>query len=367
MKPDNHPPFVYITPYYEPNVHSGANRRFVELYSRFYRDYPNDFTLIVAHGKIPPGYTGKVIEVDYEFNHLSKFKATQQIAKALDSLPPSIVICESIPIPFKALKRHTHFQVAYDFRYFRNESKGFFYRLLFSSFLKQQWSKSEFMVTCSNYSIDELKLHVGYDPKRVTKSYFGIDEKVLDIAHTPAPTKDVDIIYVGHYEKRKNHEPLLRAIALIDKNLKVRFIGRDLGLKDSLTKLKDELGLTNTSITTENIPDSELWDLYRRSRVFAYPSVYEGFGIPLIEALALDIPVVCTDMNVFHEVGNTFASFFNPNDPADIAEKIKMALENPITPPAEKIRSHLEKFFWENIYNKFVEDLILFTEKKKRP
>jgi glycosyltransferase involved in cell wall biosynthesis len=365
MKPDNHPPFVYITPYYEPNVHSGANRRFNELYSRFYRDYPSDFTLIVARGKIPPGYTGKVIEVDYHFNHPSKFKATKQIAKALDSLPPSIVICESIPIPFKALKRHTHFQVAYDFRYFRNESKGFFYRLLFSSFLKQQWSKSEFMVTCSNYSIGELKLHVGYPEKNVVKSYFGIDERVLDIANTTAPEKDIDIIYVGHYEKRKNHEPLLRAIARINKELRVRFIGRDLGLKDSLIALKDELGLVNTSVTTENIPDSELWDLYRRSRVFAYPSVYEGFGIPLIEALALDIPVVCTDMDVFHEVGADFPLFFDPDNPADIAEKIKTTLENPTTPPPEKIKKHLEQFFWENIYQKFVSDLVLFTNRKK--
>jgi glycosyltransferase involved in cell wall biosynthesis len=365
MKTDNHPPFVYITPYYEPNVHSGANRRFDELVMRFIRDYPEDFTLIVARGKIPPDYTGKVIEIDYDFNHLSKFKATYQIGKALDSLPPSIVICESIPIPFRTLKRHTHFQVAYDFRYFRNESKGFFYRLVFSSFLKQQWSKSEFMVTCSEYSIGELRHHVGYNPERIVKSYFGIDERVLDIAHTLAPKKDIDIIYVGHYEKRKNHEPLLRAIALIDKTLKVRFIGRDIGLKDSLVALKDELGLTNTSITTENIPDAELWNLYRRSRIFAYPSIYEGFGIPLIEALALDIPVVCTDMPVFHEVGADFPVFFDPNNPADIAEKIKRTLEDPSTPPTEVIRKHLEQFFWENIYRKFVDDLVSFTEQKK--
>lgn len=364
MKSNNHQPFVYITPYYEPGVHSGANRRFEELVERFDRDY-DDFTLIVTKGKAPAEYTGKLIEIDYNFDHISKFKATKQIGRALDSLPPSIVICESIPIPFKALKRHTHFQVAYDFRYFRNVSKGFFYRLAFSSFLKQQWSKSEFMVTCSNYSINELQEHVGYNPQNVVKSYFGIDEKVLDIAHTPAPEKDIDIIYVGHYEKRKNHEPLMRAIAKLDKNLKVKFIGRDLGLKDSLESLKNELGLTNTSITTENIPDEELWDLYRRSRIFAYPSVYEGFGIPLIEGLALDIPVVCTDMDVFHEVGSDFPLFFDSNNPSDIAEKIKTKLDDSSTPPPENIKKHLEQFFWENIYNKFVEDLITFTQTKK--
>lgn len=363
METHQHLPFVYITPYYEPNVRSGANRRLEELVRRFERDFPNDFTLITTRGKIPPEYKGTVIEIDYEYNHLSKFKATRQIGKVLDSLPPSIVICESIPIPFRALKRHRHFQVAYDFRYFRNESKGFFYRLIFSSFLKRQWSKSEFMVTCSDYSINELKLHVGYNPEKIVKSYFGIDERVLDIAHTLAPLKEIDIIYVGHYEKRKNHEPLMCAIALLDKNLRVRFIGRDIELKDSLVALKEELGLVNTSITTENIPDKELWELYRRSRVFAYPSVYEGFGIPLIEAMALDIPVVCTDMDVFHEVGGTFPVFFNPYDPVDIAEKIKAKLDNPTTPDPRAIKQHLEQFFWENIYTKFVSDLKEFSLK----
>lgn len=356
-------PFVYITPYYEPGVHSGANRRFEELIMRFERDLKNNFTLIVTKGKIPPGYTGKVIEVDYDFNHFSKFKALRQIERALNTLPPSIVICESIPIPFRSLKRHTHFQVAYDFRYFRNESKGFLYRMVFSSFLKQQWSKSEFMVTCSDYSINELKKHVGYSVEKVVKSYFGIDEKVLDIADTPAPEKDIDIIYVGHFEKRKNHEPLMRAISLLNKNLNVLFIGRDMGLKDSLVSLKEDLGLTNCTITTENIPDLELWQLYRRSRVFAYPSVYEGFGIPLIEALALDIPVVCTDMDVFHEVGDKFPLFFDPNNPTDIAEKIKSKLDNPTTPHSEEVRRHLEKFFWENIYTKFISDLKNTSEK----
>lgn len=363
MESNNNQPFVYITPYYQSNVHSGANRRFEELIKRFVRDFPNDFTLIVTKGNIPRSYNGKVIEIDYEFNHLSKFIALKQIEKILDTLPQSIVICESIPIPLKALKRHTHFQVAYDFRYFRNESKGFFYRLLFSSFLKRQWAKSEYMVTCSDYSIGELKLHVGYNPNRVVKSYFGIDERALDIIHTPVPEKDIDIIYVGHYEKRKNHEPLMRAVAKLDKNLKVRFIGRDLGLKDSLVALKEELGLVNTSITTENIPDKDLWELYRRSRIFAYPSIYEGFGIPLIEALALDVPVVCTDMDVFHEVGAHFPLFFDPNNPTDIAAKIKAKLDNPTTPNPEDVRKHLAKFFWENIYTKFIADLRNFSQK----
>ena len=121
------------------------------------------------------------------------------------------------------------------------------------------------------------------------------------------------------------------------------------------------LGLVNTTFGTENISDEELWNMYRRSKVFAYPSVYEGFGIPLIESLALGIPVVCADVPVFHEVSGGLAVFFDPYDVDDIAEKLKEALDNPTIPPKEKVHKHLEQFFWENIYKKFIQDLRVYA------
>ncbi len=354
-------PVIYVSPYYDPKVYSGGNRRFGELVSRFKRDLGGKFTLVVTKGKAPENWDGKLVEIAYEFNHVSKFSAAKEIAEFLDSQPPSIVILESVPIPFAALKRHVHFQVAYDFRYFTGDSKGFLYRMAFSQYLKNQWSRSQFMVTCSDFSIDELKKYVGYDPKRVVKSFFGIDENVFDIAKEPAPAKEIDIIYVGHYEKRKNHEALVRAVALIDKNLKVFFIGRDNGLEMSLKELCKELGLTNVEFG-KSVDDKTLWNLYRKSRVFAYPSTYEGFGIPTIEALALGVPAVISDVPVFHEVGGDLVTYFDPLDPKDIAEKIKARLADGAVPPPEKVRAHLEQFFWENIYKTFVDDLQKFSE-----
>lgn len=356
-------PVVYVSPYYDPAVHSGANRRFEELVRRFVRDYGERFTLIVTKGKAPPDWTGKnLIEVDYRFNHWSKFSAAREIAKALDALPPSIVLVESIPIPFRALKRHKHFQVAYDFRYFRKESKGFWYRLAFSQYLKRQWGSSEFMVTCSEYSIDELQKYVGYPRERVVKSYFGIEEAVLTLAETPAPQKRFDVIYVGHFEKRKNHEPLIRALAHIDKDLRVLFNGRDNGLKSQLERLCAELGMRNV-VFSGGKTDAELWQLYRESRVVAFPSVYEGFGIPLIEGLALGVPVAVSDIEVFHEVGGSLVSFFDPHSPEDIARVIRKQLEQPALPPPEAVREHLKKFFWEEIHRSFIADLESFSSR----
>lgn len=352
---------IYVSPYYDPNVASGANRRFNEICERFLREFGDNFTLIVARGRAPKWWNGKnLIEVDYEFNHISKFRAMSEIGKALDALPPSMVVIESVPIPYRSLKRHVQFQVAYDFRYFTGQSKGFFYRLAFSQYLKSQWARAQFFVTPTDFSIAELEKYVGYDKNRVVKSYFGIDERLL--AETPAGNteKTIDILYVGHFEKRKNHSPLLRAIAKIDKKLRVMLIGVDNGMQKELEALAKELGLENVTFRTLN-NDKELWNIYRQSRIFAYPSVYEGFGIPLIEALALGIPTVVADVPVFHEVGADLVDFFDPYSPDDIAEKLKARLTDGKTPPYEKVRAHLLKFTWDEIYRVFVKDLKEFT------
>ncbi len=356
---------VYISPYYRPDVASGANRRFDEICQRFLRDYGDNFTLIVSRGCKPRWWQGSnLIEVDYKFNHWTKWKAMRQIARVLNTLPPSTVIMESVPIPFRALKRHVHFQVAYDFRYFTGASKGFLYRLFFSRYLKRQWARSQYIVTCSEFSISELQKYVGYDRSRVLKSYFGIDGRLLNQESVSAPSKTIDIIYVGHFEKRKNHAPLLHAIAKVDPHLRVMLVGVDNGLKASLQILATDLGLDHVTFTTIH-DDVKLWQLYRESRVFAYPSVYEGFGIPLIEALVLGTPVVCSDIDVFREIGGNVVTFFDPNNPDDIAQKLAVCLLNGKPADRGAVEKHLEQFTWDHIYAAFVRDLNLFAEKAK--
>jgi glycosyltransferase involved in cell wall biosynthesis len=352
---------VYVNPYYNPAVPSGANRRVGELIPRFVRDYGDNFTLIVTRGMAPLGWTGKnLIEVDYEFNHKSKFAAVKQIAAALDALPPSIVIVESIPIPFRALKRHVHFQVAYDFRYFYPFSKSFLYRLFFSQYLKWQWGHSQFMVTCSEFSIDELARHVGYPKERVVKSFFGINEQIFNVPHLSPEQKEYDLIYVGHFDGHKNHAPLIDALGMMDKNLKVLFIGVDNGLLASLKERAANLGLSNISWMTVK-DEKKVWEYYTKSRVFVSPSVYEGFGMPTIEALALGLPVVISDIQVFHEVGGDLATYFDPHDPEDIAAKLSAALANPTPPDAPLVRTQLDPFLWDNIYTKFIADFNKFS------
>jgi glycosyltransferase involved in cell wall biosynthesis len=347
---------VYITPYYDPAVPSGANRRVNELLPRFVRDFGDNCTLIVTRGKKPEHYTGKVIEIDYAFNHASKFKAVRQIASILDGMPPSVVVMESIPIPFHALKRHVHFQCAYDFRYFYSFSKSIWYRLFFTQYLKYEWRNCEHIVTCSEFSIDELDRHIGYPREKILKSFFGINEKIFEVRHRPPEEKEYDLIYVGHFDGHKNHAPLIDALALIDKDLKVLFIGVDNGKLPILKEQVARLGLTGVSFITER-NEKKVWDYYTKSKVFVSPSLYEGFGMPTIEAMALGLPVALSDITVFREVGGALATYFDPKNPEDIAAKLRPLLAHPVAPDRGVVKAHLAQFTWDVIYATFLNDL----------
>lgn len=357
---------VYVSPYYDPSVFSGSNRRFDELTKRFARDLGSDFTLIIARGKAPSWWAqlnngADLVEVEYRFDHLSKFRAKREIARALEKLPPSIVIIESVPIPYHALKRHAHFQVVYDFRYFTGDSRSMLYRALFAPYLKSQWSRAEYMVTCSEFSIAELQKYVGFNAERVVKSFFGISEQLVETGDTPLPQKEFDIFYAAHFEKRKNHESLIRALALVDKNVRALFTGSDNGLRASLEALAKSLGLTN--VRFGRISDKELWGAYRKARLYVSPTIYEGFGIPVIESLALGTPVTASDLPFSHEVGGDLITYFDPHSPQDIARAIKEQFSHPLVASRETVRAHMQQFFWENIYKKFAGDIRVFAQR----
>jgi glycosyltransferase involved in cell wall biosynthesis len=358
-------PIVYISPYYKTDDSSGGNRRFNQICKRFNQELGPSFTLVITKGQKPTWWNPKsnLVEIEYGFNHFTKLSAMKQIGTYLDSIPPSIVVLESIPIPFTSLKRHAHFQVAYDFRYFTGDSKSFLYRLLFSKYLRNQWKHAEFFVTPTDFSISELQKYVGYEKEKVIKSYFGIDKELLNASLLPKLEKKYDVIYVGHFEKRKNHAPLLHAIAITDPTLKVKLIGYDTGLQKKLEALARNLGLINTTFESVN-DDTLLWQYYRESKVFVYPSIYEGFGIPTIEALVLGIPVICSNIPVFHEIGGDLVTYFNPREPKDIAKKLQRALEVQIVPSPERVRNHLQKFLWDKIYIQFENDLQRYASKK---
>lgn len=148
------------------------------------------------------------------------------------------------------------------------------------------------------------------------------------------------ILTVSSHHPRKNFDRLIQGFQLInDDNLKLYIIG---DVNKNFTKMNLNNDIKDRVIFLKNISDRQLVHYYRNAKLFVYPSLYEGFGIPIIEAMSQDIPVCVSDIPVFHEVCNNDAVYFDPFNPHDIKDKMMKVLEG--NNNAKKI--NLDRFSW---------------------
>lgn len=124
------------------------------------------------------------------------------------------------------------------------------------------------------------------------------------------------ILYVGTVEPRKNLKTLIRAYLGFRKVYDIALViaGGFGWLYDDIVAYPEELGLGNDVIFTGYVEEGTLRSLYRHAAVFVYPSVYEGFGIPPLEAMTCGVPTILSDIPALREVAGDAAIFFDPSD-----------------------------------------------------
>ena len=151
----------------------------------------------------------------------------------------------------------------------------------------------------------------------------------------------------------KNHINLLRALKVYKEKFgpspKIVLTGaQDTGHKDLVTAI-GTLGLQEDIMFLGYIPKDELPYLYRNAAFLVFPSLFEGFGMPVLEAMLSDCPVICSDSSSLPEVGGDAVLYFNPLDPEDIAQSMRRIisdqhLRNTLM---EKGKIQAKKFSWK--------------------
>jgi glycosyltransferase involved in cell wall biosynthesis len=138
------------------------------------------------------------------------------------------------------------------------------------------------------------------------------------------------IFYLGQWKAYKNLPILLRAFSLLrptHPSLQLVVAGDDPRhpeVREVAARLPE-----GSVILPGRLPESAVPDLYRGSAVVVLPSRAEGFGLPVIEAMACGVPVVCSDLPVLREIADGVALFCNPEDPSDFARAIEAVLNDP--------------------------------------
>lgn len=163
------------------------------------------------------------------------------------------------------------------------------------------------------------------------------------------------ILAVSSIDPRKNFKTLLKAfVGMNDCHLKI--VGTE-------SKAFRKTVRDNTSGNIEwlgRVDDEKLFQLYHNAAAFISPSLYEGFGLPLIEAMSSGCPVLASDIDVFREVCGDSAIYFNPNSAHDIENKMRVVLsmdEAERMQMIEKGQKNAMRFSWESSANKLINTL----------
>lgn len=159
------------------------------------------------------------------------------------------------------------------------------------------------------------------------------------------------IFYLGTIEPRKNLNTLIRAYArLLPGNVKLVCAGGRGWMAEDVFQTVQELRLQRNVLFPGYVSREELPLWYNAAEVFVYPSSYEGFGLPVLEAMACGVPSITTHSSSLPEVAGDAAYLLPPEDPTALADALSRLLES----PAERTRlqargpQQAEKFRWEN-------------------
>jgi len=173
------------------------------------------------------------------------------------------------------------------------------------------------------------------------------------------------ILYVGNAYPHKNLETLIEVFRDLAIDCQLVFVGKE----DYFYKRLKEMVCENEKekiIFTDFVSESVLADLYRGARLYVFPSLIEGFGLPGLEAMNYGLPVVASNSSCLEEIYEDAAIYFNPRDKDDIIKKIKLVYfdEELRKKLSEKGFLQIKKYSWETLAKKTLE--IYKNEEKKR-
>ncbi|GAB3329558.1 glycosyltransferase family 1 protein [Larkinella ripae] len=184
--------------------------------------------------------------------------------------------------------------------------------------------------------------------ERVRVIYLGSSVSVTEKTAEPSAQKPY-LLFVGNRSMYKNFLPFIRAAAPLLRSHQVRVICAGGGAFSSEEKTAlHQSGLTDL-VEQHPIDDAKLRQLYSQALAFVFPSLYEGFGIPVLEAFACNCPCLISDRSSLPEVAGPAALYFDP----DQAESMREAVAQILTKPAlrqqlaEQGRQQLQHFSWE--------------------
>ena len=237
--------------------------------------------------------------------------------------------------------------------------KLFFYNFI----VKSATSRAKKIIAVSKFTKDDIVRLLKIKSEKITVVYEGVDLPAVTDFDCPVVKNELDIgeefiMYVGSAYPHKNLAKLIEACAELGKGhrqLQLVLVGKKSFFYQRLEEFVSSRNFKNI-IFTGYLPDDQIACLYKSARLYVFPSLIEGFGLPPLEAQSYGLPVVSSNKTCLPEVLGDSALYFDPENIEDMAAKISRALAD------EELRSDLRERGYENVkrysWQKMAEEIL---------
>lgn len=220
------------------------------------------------------------------------------------------------------------------------------------------------VIAVSDATKKEIMRHYKRKSQDIIVTLEGVDEKISHPKDDQPLVENLKsqisnfvfpyFLYVGNVYPHKNLESLVKAfyfLAMARKEVKLILVGKQDFFYKRLKETIKKFGLSQRVLFYEKVSDERLAGLYREAIALIAPSLMEGFGLPVLEAMANRCPVICSRIPSFREVADDAAVYFDPRDPKDIKKKLELIIVHPELRKdlVEKGLKRTELFSWEKM------------------
>lgn len=234
-------------------------------------------------------------------------------------------------------------------------------RLYLNFITNYQFKSATRVIAVSKATKQDLITKAGVSPSQIDVIYEGIDTQFLTPpkhTETTKTLKKFDLIeqsyffFLGTIQPRKNLVNLITSFGDFctqnpDKKYKLVIAGSKGWLSDQIFALPQKLGIRQSVVFTGRISDDEAKHLYSSAIAFTYPSLFEGFGLPILEAFAMDCPVLTSNTSSMPEVAGDAAILVDPTSVDQIAHGLAQISDSKLRRElVAKGKKQLQKFSW---------------------
>lgn len=236
--------------------------------------------------------------------------------------------------------------------------------------LKRSVDRADKVITISENSKREIIEFLHVKDSKIEIVYPGIDRETYTRNHTQEAMRRIRekyqlpstfILYLGTLEPRKNIGKIIDAYAQLktqmDKHIYLVIAGKKGWMYDEIFHKVENYGLKDDVIFTGYVEEKDKPLIYKMSKLFVFPSLYEGFGMPVLEAMAAGVPVITSNTSSLPEVAGDAGILVDPEDVVGLSDAMKKTLEDDTlrSQMIEKGFKQSLKFSWEKSAKKLIE------------